>query len=76
MSGVVHGCNQTPARCAAGYGISVREARFRCARCKRWCGYCFGCSDDMPELCDDCWCDVTRARARRQARALARRRAS
>ena len=33
-----------------------------CERCKRECGWCFGCADDMFELCDDCWLDVTRQR--------------
>jgi hypothetical protein len=33
-----------------------------CLGCERECGWCFGCGDDMPELCDDCWFDVTKAR--------------
>jgi hypothetical protein len=33
-----------------------------CAGCNRLVGYCCGCTDDMPELCDDCWNDVTNAR--------------
>lgn len=28
-----------------------------CAECGRECGWCFGCWDDLPELCDDCWAD-------------------
>ena len=33
-----------------------------CPGCARICGWCFGCGDDMPELCDDCWLDVTKRR--------------
>lgn len=28
---------------------------FKCPQCKRWVSWSFGCADDMPELCDDCW---------------------
>jgi hypothetical protein len=40
-----------------------------CAGCNRLVGFCGGCSDDMPELCDECWNDVTKARefAQREA---------
>jgi hypothetical protein len=29
---------------------------FVCSRCGRATGWCRGCADDLPELCDDCWC--------------------
>jgi len=41
-----------------------------CPGCERLVGYCCGCTDDMPELCDDCWRDVTQ---KREAAAEARR---
>lgn len=28
---------------------------FRCSGCKRVVPYDFGCGDDMPHHCDDCW---------------------
>lgn len=28
--------------------------RYRCAGCRRWVGWCMGCDDATPELCDDC----------------------
>lgn len=27
-----------------------------CPACSRVCGWCYGCADDAPALCDDCWC--------------------
>lgn len=46
--GEVHapGCNGDAPHCG---GVYV------CIRCARACGYCFGASDDMPAVCDDCW---------------------
>lgn len=29
--------------------------RFLCPECKRWVGWCMGCDDDDPEICDNCW---------------------
>lgn len=32
---------------------------FRCARCRRLVGWCFGCADDITDgLCDDCTVEV------------------
>jgi len=31
--------------------------RFLCPVCERWVGWCMGCSDELPEVCDDCWRD-------------------
>ena len=28
---------------------------FLCPGCNRYCAPCFGCADDMPDHCDDCW---------------------
>lgn len=28
---------------------------YECNACERVCGWCFGCGDDMPDICDDCW---------------------
>ena len=28
---------------------------YLCPGCQRLCGWCFGCGDDMPDHCDDCW---------------------
>lgn len=28
---------------------------FRCVGCERLVPWSFGCDDDMPEHCDDCW---------------------
>jgi hypothetical protein len=28
---------------------------YECPGCNRTVGWCFGCWDDLPELCDDCW---------------------
>lgn len=36
---------------------------FFCPGCERHVSVDNGCFDDMPELCDDCWMDVTRWRA-------------
>lgn len=46
------GCSDR--RCADAYALPVGVAKFFCQGCERWCGYCMGCTDDMPELCDDC----------------------
>lgn len=62
MSDLVHSCWLTDAECAGGYGLSPEEARFFCHGCERWCAYCCGCLDDMPELCDYCWHHVTKRR--------------
>jgi hypothetical protein len=35
---------------------------YSCPGCRRTCGWCFGCADDMIELCDDCWYEVTKYR--------------
>lgn len=53
------GCND--ARCAARYRVELGEARFQCVRCERWVGYCMGCNDEMPALCDDCFCVIYHA---------------
>lgn len=29
---------------------------FTCAWCRRDVPWSEGCSDDMPEVCDECWC--------------------
>lgn len=34
---------------------------FVCGACERLCCYCFGCNDDMPAVCDDCWCKYSDA---------------
>ena len=31
------------------------EAFFLCADCKTYQSWDFGCADDHPEVCDDCW---------------------
>jgi len=33
-----------------------------CPGCERLVGFCLGCADNMPVLCDSCWDDVTSAR--------------
>lgn len=35
---------------------------FCCVGCNRIVPVDFGCADDMPELCDDCWLHVTKLR--------------
>lgn len=37
---------------------------FDCPGCGRTVPWCFGCSGDMSELCDDCWWHVTELRER------------
>lgn len=65
-------CGETPAtavhaygcdtdNCARVYDVSPEEARFQCVWCERWVGYCMGAADDMPALCDDCYCRVLEA---------------
>lgn len=40
------------------------DGRWRCARCKRvFHDFCSGAADDLPHLCDDCWCKVHRGDA-------------
>jgi hypothetical protein len=34
------------------------DPQFRCNRCERWAGFCMGAADDMPGLCDDCFCVI------------------
>jgi hypothetical protein len=29
---------------------------YQCPCCLRFVPWCFGAGDDMPDLCDDCWC--------------------
>jgi len=29
---------------------------YECQACGTRCGWCFGASDGMPAVCDDCWC--------------------
>jgi hypothetical protein len=35
---------------------------FFCSGCGKWVSWDKGVADDMPELCDDCWCHVTARR--------------
>jgi hypothetical protein len=37
-------------------GVPGCGGTYRCPKCRRTVGWCFGCADDRPELCDDCWC--------------------
>ena len=30
---------------------------FVCALCRRLVGWCFGCADELPDACDDCFCE-------------------
>lgn len=39
----------------------TKHETFFCPRCERVVSWNFGCDDDMPALCDDCWADVERA---------------
>lgn len=32
-----------------------QESAFRCRGCNRYLPSSFGCGDDMPDHCDDCW---------------------
>lgn len=50
------GCSDE--KCARSYRKSPGDARFQCNRCERWVGYCMGAADDMPGLCDDCFCII------------------
>jgi hypothetical protein len=38
--------------CCDHYG--VKDPSFICPECHRRVGYCMGCDDDYPDLCDDC----------------------
>lgn len=40
-----------------------------CPGCERLVGNCCGANDEMPELCDSCWNDVTNAREAAQREA-------
>lgn len=31
---------------------------FQCDRCLRIVPYCFGCDDDLFDVCDDCWAEA------------------
>jgi hypothetical protein len=32
---------------------------YHCGACRAWvCGWCSGAADDLPDLCDDCWCEL------------------
>lgn len=37
-------------------GERVEHRTYRCAWCRRDVPWCMGASDDMPDVCDDCWC--------------------
>jgi len=50
------GCSDS--RCARTYQLDPGDAVFVCNRCERRVGYCMGAADDMPGLCDDCFCIV------------------
>lgn len=58
------GCNAR--KCALTYGRVIcgapldiaEDFTFACVRCERRVGYCMGAADDMPALCDDCFCVV------------------
>jgi hypothetical protein len=50
----VHSKGCSDARCGQSYALPIGAASFFCEGCERVCGYCMGCVDDMPELCDDC----------------------
>lgn len=54
------GCSDK--HCAETYEVPPGHAKFFCQGCEHWVGWCKGCADDMPELCDDCWHHVTRVR--------------
>lgn len=45
----VPGCDGSAPRCGGVY---------QCNRCERLCGYCFGAADEMPGVCDDCFCEI------------------
>lgn len=34
------------------------EPTYQCRGCKRHVPWSFGCDDDMPHHCDDCWADA------------------
>jgi len=34
------------------------DQTFVCAMCQRTACYCQGAADDMPDVCDECWCDA------------------
>jgi hypothetical protein len=34
---------------------------FECPQCDRSIPWCRGCGDDYPDLCDECWSNVTQA---------------
>lgn len=66
MFGTVHTCKPVFSKADDGYtqslhfkcGCEPLRHRFRCLGCNRWCGWCFGCADDMPTKCDDCWAEA------------------
>lgn len=68
MSAAVHTKHCSDARCARIYQLAPGEAAFVCNRCERRVGYCMGAADDMPGLCDDCFCVVDAATADLAAR--------
>jgi hypothetical protein len=35
--------------------FSACGGTFRCPTCKRFVGWCRGCHDDQPDVCDDCY---------------------
>jgi hypothetical protein len=62
VSAVVHAPGCTAPLVVNGVRRPGCNGTYVCLGCERECGWCFGCGDDMPELCDDCWFDVTKAR--------------
>jgi len=45
-------------RCTCGgdpHLCGVEGRRYLCASCRLLMPWCFGASDDMPDVCDDCW---------------------
>lgn len=39
----------------SGFTDCVRHETFLCPRCERVVQWDFGCDDEAPALCDDCW---------------------
>lgn len=40
------------------------DERWKCPRCKHvYHHFCSGAADDLPEICDECWCKAHRGDA-------------
>jgi hypothetical protein len=60
IDGAIHVCDAYLVM--SGVRVGTCGGTYVCTGCERKVGWCFGAADNMPELCDECWAEVTQKR--------------